>query len=133
MANESAEKLELIKQKQEEIDRLRKEISELKKPSSIKSLLKNEKVYEWNSDTHELILSKNFCFENMWKCIKELSIELFKPKYRPHRLYSRVKVKDLTHKEVRIAAEFSDEIIDIWNKYMLKIYGDKVYGDKEVQ
>lgn len=125
MANESAEKLELIKQKQEEIDRLHKEISELKNPSSIKSLLKNEKVYECNSDTHELILSKNFCFENMWKCIKELSIELFKPKYKPHKLYSRVKVQDLTREEVQLAAEFSDEIINVWNKYMVKIYGNK--------
>ena len=122
------DKDELIKATEAEIARLRQQLSELKDPTSIARLLKTQAMY--TTDFGEVKLETKFAWRTAWGLIRSLCIELVRAK---HKGAKKLKVKDLTHEECVIAAEFADEVISVWNKYCKKLYFDEEESDVETK
>ena len=120
------ERKKLIKEKEAELKAISEQLTELKDPTSIKNLLRTTHIYRYNRYEEKLEYQTNWGFAECWNLVRNLSIELFKGKHEK-RNYERLLVRDLTHEETRIAADFSDEILEIWNKYMEKIYKEEKY------
>ena len=71
----------------------------------------------------------HFSGNEPWNCIKKMGLELIKPK-KNLRMREHIRVKDLTNAEADIIGEMASEMIQIWNKYVKKVY-EKEEGEHE--
>ena len=61
------------------------------------------------------------CANDIWTPIMTLSKELHRPKHSKR----TIMVRDMTEDERKISAAMATEMIDVWNKYVRKVYGDE--------
>lgn len=120
-------KEEIIKEKTEEIEKLKRELHFLKDPCSIKNLVRHKYIY--NVDYQGTFgLDSNWGCGHTWDSIRRLCIELFRGKHIGEKY---IRINNLTHEETEIAADFADEVLDVWDRYMLDIYGNEKDEVKE--
>ena len=110
-----------IRERQEKINELRREIDELKQPYSLKKLMENQ-MLDVNSRMEIMELSS--CVE-AWEYFRKGCIYLFKPKHYGESMT----LKTLTRDEINVVAEMADEIVLIWNKYIRMVYGKEKQGE----
>lgn len=60
---------------------------------------------------------------NIWGPIMTLVKEIHRPNNPAGR--KQIMVRNLTNEERMISAEMAVELVDIWNKYVTQLYGDK--------
>ena len=133
----------MIREKQAEIDRLQSEIQDLR-CGFIKSIITNEFIRTVGIKDGEVIIKKSKNgWGNEWDDVKALACKLFFVKgdarmswYGDEFYHSvRMKQKDMTDEQRKLSAQFCDEIIDIYNKYVMKgnsfMLNGKPYSLKE--
>ena len=110
---------ELIRQKKEEIEKLKQEIKELRDNNTIKGLT-TVPIYGVGYYDH---IPNDKCIHmrnDSWEMIRKLCVHLHKDKYRN---LKHMKAESLTEDERRLSAKMADEIIEVWNKYLFEVYG----------
>ena len=119
---------ERIEEIEAQIEQLKAERKALKGSSNIAYLVDRKiKValrYGYRNEKIEIADRKVSCAHSVWPSILELVKELYKEKH-PQGKYQRLKITDLTSEEKEVGAEMATEIVDIWNKYVQKVYGDE--------
>ena len=108
----------LIAEKKAQIQSLRSEIKELQTRTLSDKVDAKILGVGYRGD----IIESHFSCNRAWENIKKLGFELVRGK---HRLRPRehLPLKDLTADEVDVIADMATEMIEIWNKYVKKIYG----------
>lgn len=115
------EKERLIKEKEDEIKRLKWELRELRTPRTLYNLTDHKIFSEMQVRLDGSVTFKENVLPYTWEYIKELSYSIFLSpkeeknmvKYRP----GRKMMKDMTHDERELCARLCDEVIQIYNKY----------------
>ena len=112
-----------------EIDRQIEELKEEKKRlrcDSIASLVDRLILYPMRERINDKILIKarrpTFATD-IWGPIMTLVKEIHRPNNPAGR--KQIMVRNLTNEERMISAEMAIELVDIWNKYVTQLYGDK--------
>ena len=103
----------LIKEKEQEIEKLKEEIKAMRGPMGIASLTKNLLVTA-HGTYHGGFIPHNGNSSD-WSPIMKVCLKAFGVSY----------VRDLTEEEMYVAAEMADEIIEIFNKYYKLIREEK--------
>ena len=104
-----------IREKQEKINELRREIEELKQPHSLKKIMKH-RMLDINSRLEIMDYSSHV---DAWEHFRKGCLFLYKPKYYGQNMTIKILTKD----EIDVVAEMADEIVLIWNKYIKMVYG----------
>ena len=115
------EKERLIKEKENEIKRLKWELRELRTPRTIYNLTDHKIFAEMQVHVDGSVTFNDNVLPYIWEYIKELSYSIFLSprkgidvvRYRP----GRKMMKDMTYEERELSARFCDEVIQTYNKY----------------
>lgn len=109
---------ERIREKRQEIEKLEKEIKELQGPRGLAQMINGKMLY---TAYGQIRYDKRNCpDEALWNHICRVCYEVHRKNHTERKIFFRT----LTDHEKKISAEMADEIITIWNKYVMKIYGD---------
>lgn len=118
-----------IEEKQREIKRLQEEIKDLR-CGSIRTLAKKNIIYAFwcDKETGEPKVRTSSSVSEVWSFIRELSTKIHLVKgYSEYwggdyYMLSRKKIKqdEMTEEQKKLSAEFADEVISLFNKYVLK-------------
>ena len=103
----------LIKEKEQEIKRLRAEIKSLRGPAGIASLTKNLLVTARGTHGGGMIPHNGNSPD--WTPILRVCLSAFRVSY----------VRDLAEEDMYVAAEMADEIIEVFNKYYKLVREEK--------
>lgn len=107
-----------------QIAELQIELQEIKRPTSIAKLI-NTPMFMVLPDnkTREPVLIVDRMPGNItgWDYLRKFCQQLFYGKYGFNS--KKYHIKDLTEDEIRLCADLANELIPIWNKYMLRVYG----------
>jgi len=114
---------ELIKAKREEIEKLKKEIKELSLPRGLAQMVNGKMLYTAYGEIR--YKDRNCPDEALWNHICRMCYEVHRKNHTERKIFFRT----LTDREKKISAEMADEIISIWNKYVIKVYGDIIPDD----
>lgn len=113
---------ELLAEKKKQLEKLKKEIKELETPNSISIFCNNRVIYpSREKDGSYTIKPYHSSGVGEWKEIKNLCMQLMRYKYCP-KIHDRLYIKDLSEEEIKLLANMADEIINIWNRYVRKVY-----------
>lgn len=121
---------ELIAEKKKQIEDLKREIAELEAPRSIAKLLRQRMLHvsKDHKRTKKVRHYHSLSGQSPWLHIKGLCMDLVREGH-DLRIHERLYIRDLTQKEVIICAQMADEMIEIWNKYIRKLY---IYEKEDV-
>lgn len=117
----------LIKEKQAEIDRLKAEIGSLK-GVYVATLTKNKIINAVGYRDGEVYVSRNRTgWSDAWTDIKNLSLKIFFEKDNQRHLSTwgefyhsrKLLQRDMTHEQRQMAAQFCDDVISLYNTYVL--------------
>lgn len=114
--NEEA-RLKAIEEREQRIKELKAELAELKCPKTLTSLMNN---LMYNVVGGQIRTNSPFVNNDGWEYTRKLCIMLHKRHHRGENMTLNV----LSPEEIRISAKMADEIVEIWNKYVLKVYGN---------
>lgn len=117
---------ELINEKLEQIRKLKEEVADLR-GSTIASCVKEKMLipsypYFWNG-YKESICERRATIGSAWYHIRNASMLIFEKRLRDKN--QRICQKNMTQQQRRRAARFCDEVIRIFNKYILEEYGNE--------
>ena len=121
------EKNSLIQQKKAEIERLKREIKDLRN-GWLAERIKNRFIRDIGYRDGIVYIDRNTSgWSGEWDDVKSLACKLFfrkdedeLPWYGTDHYHSyTMKQTDMTDEQRQISAEFCDEVIDIYNKYVL--------------
>lgn len=121
---------ELIAEKKRQIEGLKQEIAELEAPRSIAKLVKNKMLYAskaisisktGNEKVIKIRPYHALSGQSPWLHIKGLCMDLVRERHDLH-MHERLYIRDLTPTEVITCAQMADEMIEVWNKYIRKLY-----------
>ena len=112
----------LIKEKEEQIRVLEEELKELKNPRTLKGLVDRDIYYvsPFKNDDFRIKKLKNWSGWKEWEYIRLICTYLWKPMHKGE----SIKVGKLSKEELEISARMAEEVIDIWNKYIVNVYKD---------
>lgn len=119
-----------IEEKHREIKRLQEEIKDLR-CGSIRTLAKKELIIGFfiNKDGEPEVRTLKTDYSDVWTHIRELSTKMFMKKEENFATWAKVyygvpkkKIKqdEMTEEQIKLSAEFADEVISLYNKYVLK-------------
>lgn len=113
---------DLLEEKKKQLEKLKKEIKELESPTSISTFCNNRMIYPSREKDGSYTIKTYHCSgAGEWNEIKNLCMQLMRYKYCPKK-NDRLYVRDLSAGEVKLLASMGDEIIDIWNRYVRRVY-----------
>lgn len=113
---------DLLEEKKKQLEKLKKEIKELEFPTSISTFCENRMIYPSREKDGSYTIKTYHCSgAGEWNEIKNLCMQLMRYKYCPKK-NDRLYVRDLSAGEVKLLASMGDEIIDIWNRYVRRVY-----------
>lgn len=122
-------KEELIEEKKMEIEKIKAEIKELRGPIGLAQMVHNKMIcfkYKWAGDHSECVRigfderEKIYRDSSLWNHIYHICFEV----HRKEHADGNITFKRLSNREKAFSAKMADEIIDIWNKYVVRLYGD---------
>ena len=116
------ERTQEIERRKKKIAELRAEIEELKVPYTIASLLNNRMLdVSYRKDGVHL---KEPPLVNIygWEYIRKTCLAFFKPMHPGENMT----IRTLNPEEIKIAARMADDMISVWNDYIMEVYaGEK--------
>lgn len=121
---------ERIEELQNEIRRLKGELADIR-CSSIKAMVRENFIIGFyvDEDGNPIVRTHRNDYADVWNTIRLLSTKLFMKVDKTGRLYAKayyevparkVKQEELTHEQRRIAARFADEVIRLYNRYLIE-------------
>ena len=123
---------ELLDAKKRQLKALQDEIKQLEGKSSIAGYVTKEFIYEVfcireNKIPKDIELGTRKTITDSWDLLRKLSQQIFfeketdgwggnKHRYHPGKL----KIKDMSQEQMKLAARFCDEVIAIYNRYVIE-------------
>lgn len=123
---------ELIDAKKRQLKALQDEIKQLEGKSSISGYVTKEFIHgvfcvRENKIPKEIELDTRKTIDDSWDLLRKLSQNIFFEKDTrgwggdKHRYHSgKLKVKDMSQEQLKLAARFCDEVITIYNRYVIE-------------
>ena len=115
---------DIIEAKKMEIEALKREIKELRGPVGLAEMV-HHKMLDFHREWPNIKFDPRgrHCPDNtLWQHICRTCYEI----HRLNHAVENLSFKGLTSKEKAFSAKMADEIIDIWNKYIVRLYGDRI-------